>query len=222
MDPGSKNGQTNRSFALAVRAPIQGAITSGAFVRVRADLSATGNPFDPAKPGGHRLPPAAHEHSGNITIVMAAISRSTRGGPASESTGYTSDASGLFTLPTGRMAVGICFKRVKGLRNPVDDAQASAAYASPCAGLVTDLEAEVMPAGRPVSAGCNLRKAISGNPDAYPALAQGTGSHPRDTLGSISNPGTSSVGATNLLSRACTGPRPTGRIVPNEVAAQPN
>src|SRR5207247_2451367 len=58
----------------------------------------------------------AQPSSRNTTETVTATLRLSGGGPAYEYTGYTTDASGNFTLPIGSLSNGTYLIRVKGSR----------------------------------------------------------------------------------------------------------
>src|SRR5205807_1465478 len=73
----------------------------------------------------------ARPHTKNTTKAIMSASRPTSGGPASEYTGYTAIASGLFTLPAGVLPPGARLMRMKGLDNRANGSGACAATTAP-------------------------------------------------------------------------------------------
>jgi hypothetical protein len=217
MGPGNRNGQTNRPFALAVKAPGRGAITCGAFARATAELSSTRGPSTPGKPTGLATGPGPSEHSTNTTQTVAARLKLMSGGLASENSGHTTYASYLFTSPDGMLPPGAHSKHVEGPRTL---AGGSGAYAAPApAGeLVSILEAGGMRAGSAGSTGSNLLKTNFGQSGWTLGHGPTAGRTPQDADGSQEKTGTSSAGDSTQPARASVRPEPNGRITRGEAS----
>jgi hypothetical protein len=201
MGPGNKNGQTNRPFALAVKAPGRGAITCGAFACATAELSSARRPSAPGKPAGLGTGPGASEHSTNATQSVVARLKLTSGGLASETTGHTTYASHLFTSPDGVLPPGAFSKHVEGPRNLAGGPGAYAAPA-PARELVSILEAGGMRAGSAGSTGSNLLNTNFGQSGWIPGHGPAAGRTPQDADGSQKKTGTSSAGDSTEPARA--------------------